>query len=370
MRRPWRLRAGLALAVLGMIAVAGEPLRDNTAAPARARQSISRPGPPSTDHSNREPNLPPAGEIEAPSPPSPTVEHEAKSRIPGSDVELTPTVPVLQVDFDDTTLGHYSEAVAQSDWRSQVEDFDVPFGEPPALAQGMQLEAYRTNRNGYVVPNPEGGRMLRSRLPQGKIGNSINFRVFLDRSYPEAYLTYRVRFGSSFDFSRNGGKLPGLAGGPEGNSPKSCEPVDGTNGFSARMMWHRGGDLDMYVYHPDKPGDCGENFAFQGLRLTDDRWYIIQQRIVMNTPGRRDGLIEGWVDGVKRISHKDIRFRGHGVDDWGVNQLMFHTYFGGNVHKGWVHKRDEFMYYDDIVVSVPERYMVQRRNSAGAVPRW
>lgn len=238
---------------------------------------------------------------------------------------------LLRVDFDDTQLGEYTEARAQADWQDRV-------------------QSHRTNGNGHVVTNPDGGRMLQARLPAHQIGNTVNFKVVLDRHYEEAYLSYRLKFGAGFDFSRLGGKLPGLAGGPDGYAPKSCESTTGTNGFSARMMWHRGGTLENYVYHTDSTTRCGHNFGLSGIELKDSRWYEIRQRVVMNRPGQRNGLLESWVDGVRRFSRSDFGWRAQGETEWGVNQLMFHTYFGGAVVDGWAHDRDEFIYYDDIVL--------------------
>lgn len=251
-----------------------------------------------------------------------------KSATPVADTESAAD-KVMQVDFDGTPLGEYTEVRAQADWDNK-------------------LTSYRTNGNGHIVSNAEGGRMLQAKTDAGTIGNTINFKVVLPTHYDEGVLTYRLRFGDGFDFSKNGGKLPGLAGGPDGYAPKSCEDVDGTNGFSTRHMWHKGGTLENYVYHTDKPSKCGHNFnIYNGL--VHNRWYVIRQRVVMNTPGQYNGILESWVDGVKLFSKTNFRWRASGVTGLGVNQIMFHTYFGGNVLKNWAHDRDEYIFYDDIV---------------------
>lgn len=53
-------------------------------------------------------------------------------------------------------------------------------------------------------------------------------------------LQYEVAFSGAFAFSQ-GGKLPGLRGGPD---PKGCSggnEADGLSCFSARLMWRTGG---------------------------------------------------------------------------------------------------------------------------------
>ena len=70
----------------------------------------------------------------------------------------------------------------------------------------------------------------------GEIGpekNGAGWRFPIGRR-ETAELSYTVRFGKDFDWVK-GGKLPGFCGGPENVS--GGRPADGTNGFSARLMW-------------------------------------------------------------------------------------------------------------------------------------
>ena len=71
---------------------------------------------------------------------------------------------------------------------------------------------------------------------------------YMDGKIPittEVWLEYKIYFCSSFDFVK-GGKLPGLYGGRH-----HCSGGDAaTDCFSARLMWRRNGDGEVYMYIP------------------------------------------------------------------------------------------------------------------------
>jgi len=186
--------------------------------------------------------------------------------------------------------------------------------------------------------------------------------------YEAVEVEYRVRFGSGFDFVR-GGKLPGLTGGignVGGNKP------DGTDGFSARFHWRTDGssgsplrsnqtdraNLTQYLYHPDQPTNFGEDFFYgpanNPLELTSDRWYHFRSRIILNTPGQNDGIVQGWVDGQQLLDLNNIRFRD--IPGLQIDGFFFSTFFGGSGSQ-WNTTADEVAFFDDIrirQIAVPE----------------
>ena len=135
-------------------------------------------------------------------------------------------------------------------------------------------------------------------------------------------MSYRVRFEDGFDFVK-GGKLPGLIGGTGntgGNRP------NGSDGWSGRMMWRRGGDAVQYVYHPDQPGIYGEDFRWE-RRFEPGRWHTVEHRFVMNDPRKHDGILQAWFDGQEALYVDDLRFRD--VDSFAIDQFYTSTFFGG-----------------------------------------
>ncbi|MGL5866334.1 MAG: polysaccharide lyase [Dermatophilaceae bacterium] len=185
--------------------------------------------------------------------------------------------------------------------------------------------------------NMVGEGVLRANYPANKAGGHNSGFIF-DRFFPgaeEATLEYRVRFegaeqGKAFEWAA-GGKLPGLGGTVGGQSPTGCttnaSAIEG--GFSARLMWRKGGALAAYMYLPDRDRSrCGVDITFfEGA--TPDRWYTIRQHIRLNTPGMRDGVLEMFVDGRRTLQKTDMYYRMSGKSKVQINNVLFHTYRGG-----------------------------------------
>ena len=253
--------------------------------------------------------------------------------------------------FDDDPVGTYTVENLNADWNNRPFDNGIEQG------------------RGTIVTGSEAysGNALQVLYPEGSVGSSDNtgggaqWRADLGASYDELYLSYRLRFGEDFDFVR-GGKLPGFSGGTAntgGNVP------DGTDGWSARLHWRTDGsggspttrdtaNVVQYVYHPDQPGTFGQDIRWddgddgQWAEFESDRWYTLEQRVVINTPGENDGIIEAWLDGEKVLEVSNLRFRD--VDSFAIDQVLFSTFFGGSSDI-WAPTKDEYAFYDDFVVS-------------------
>ena len=171
----------------------------------------------------------------------------------------------------------------------------------------------------------------------------------------EAFLQYQIMFGPDWGPTEDGGKLPGIAG-RYGRRPVYADPllyeplsgnggdrttgkhepagakgvpVDWLSGWSARGWFPRFendgnpyGDLTpvvLYVYWPGMPqtgsspyAGTGQTFYVAGTAMAKGKAYTIEHRIKMNSIdlsspdalgngiGRTDGMIEVWLDGVKR----------------------------------------------------------------------
>ena len=236
---------------------------------------------------------------------------------------------LLRVDFDGTALGEYSAGAFHSDW--------------PGVDWVIGLGAGRAE---IVGASAYSGRSLRLKYPAGTYGSraqAIQARIDLPRSYEELHVSYRVRFDEGFDFVR-GGKLPGLIGGTAntgGNRP------NGSDGWSGRMMWRRGGDAVQYVYHPDQPGVYGEDFRW-GRRFEPGQWHTVEHRFVMNTPQSNDGVLQTWFDGRQAVHVDELRFRD--VDSFAIDGFYISTFFGGS-DSTWAPEKDEYISFDDFVIS-------------------
>ncbi len=64
----------------------------------------------------------------------------------------------------------------------------------------------------------------------------------------------------------------------------------------------------------DQPSNFGEDFRWDDgpggtwSTFESDRWYHIQHRIVMNTPGVHDGIAQAWLDGVLVLSERGLGY--------------------------------------------------------------
>src|ERR1700712_749468 len=155
--------------------------------------------------------------------------------------------------------------------------------------------------NMSLIPSGADGVVLQVRYPAGSInpGNSDGvqggggFELRFSSRLEAACLKYRVRFEPGFAFAR-GGKLPGLFGG---QAPRGCAAADLSRGVSARLMWRAAGAGELYLYSPDRTARCGDSIGRDAWRFTPGEWVTVEQQVVLNTPGQRDGTIRIWIDG-------------------------------------------------------------------------
>lgn len=259
---------------------------------------------------------------------------------------LAHAVVIYENDFENDPVGTYTVANLAADWNSPSSNDGVDEGR---VSITDDADAY-------------GGRSLVVTYPEGESNRGKSqWRLDLQGEYDELFLSYRVRFDEGFDFVR-GGKLPGLCGGAcntGGNAPT------GTDGWSARMMWRTDGsggsptnrdtaNIVQYAYHADQPTQFGEDLRWNDgtppvwHEFESDTWYHLQHRVVMNTPGVQDGIIQAWLDGEMVLDVQDLRFRD--TDAFQIDTMYFSTFFGGS-SAPWETTKDERAYFDDFVVS-------------------
>lgn len=207
----------------------------------------------------------------------------------------------------------------------------------------------------YIVEggDPSHQKALRVLFPKGSYSNSsvpgkIQWIVDLAKGFNEIYFSYDIKFDKDFDFVK-GGKIHGLAGGKRnsgGNKP------NGLDGWSSRVIWFSQGKLGQYVYHPDQPSNYGEIFKYtingEDVVAEKGKWYRIVNRVAMNTPKKRDGVVQAWVDDQLVLDIRNLRFRD--TDSMNIDTFYFTTFFGGDGEE-WAAVKDEFIYFDNFRIS-------------------
>jgi hypothetical protein len=196
--------------------------------------------------------------------------------------------------------------------------------------------------------------------PMGKYGNDktgVQWITYLGKSYDHLKLSYSIKFGKHFDFVL-GGKLPGLIGGHVAGHPHSTVTggmrSDGKNGWSARMMWRKGGKIVQYVYHPDQEGKWGDDLEWgidgRPAFFQTGKWYRVSTEIKMNTPKKKDGTIRSWLNDELALEKTNIRFRDNST--FAIDALYFSTFFGGD-DETWSTTKDERVYFADFKIEIP-----------------
>ena len=204
---------------------------------------------------------------------------------------------------------------------------------------------------------PLRGKALRIKVVKGgHYGASLqyNFKKQMGSEPEEIYFRYYLRFGSDWN-PRRGGKLPGV-GGTYGRAGWGGRPSNGRNGWSARGQFkgQREGKtpIGFYCYHADMRGRYGSAWIWQNDKLgylVNNRWYCIEQYVKMNTPGKNDGVLRGWVDGKLAFEKTDVRMRD--VPDLKIECIWINIYHGGT----WSAESDDHLFIDNIVIA--KRYV-------------
>ena len=122
-----------------------------------------------------------------------------------------------------------------------------------------------------------------------------------------ACLTYSVFVPEGFTFGR-GGRLPGLSGA----SFDTDEASDGQKSeFSTRYTWSNDGALDVLGKFPgwSEARAMGVGASGRGIAMKPGQWTELEQEIVLNTPGKNNGILRVWQDGKLVVNKKDIVFR-------------------------------------------------------------
>ncbi|EGN96369.1 polysaccharide lyase family 14 protein, partial [Serpula lacrymans var. lacrymans S7.3] len=152
-------------------------------------------------------------------------------------------------------------------------------------------------------------------------------------------LEYSVFFPEGFMWVK-GGKLPGLYGGHT-----SCSGgADALTCFSTRLMWRQDGAGELYLYAPkakqtaalcsDPQSVCDAAYGFSvgrgSFNYTAGGWTKVRQNIVLNTPGRQDGVFTLDVDGKRVINRTDIFYRDVAALPSSEACYLISTFFGGH----------------------------------------
>jgi hypothetical protein len=195
------------------------------------------------------------------------------------------------------------------------------------------------------------------------------FRDHLEREPEDLYMRYYVRLGSDWSPQVAGGKLPGLAGTYYGTAHAGGwggRTSNGRNGWSARGLFDTivpgpsalagRTPVGTYLYHAGQRGTYGDIEIWNQGRDADrrptgylprQRWVCYEVHVRLNTPGRSDGIVEGWLDGVRAYRRKGLRFRARDAEYLRIERAWLNLYHGGSARAEF----DQHAFFDNVVVA-------------------
>lgn len=202
------------------------------------------------------------------------------------------------------------------------------------LADVVHIGAYD------LQPHPGGGFSFYSPGPKGKGGKGDTDIPIVDLSNArEVSFSYSVKFSKGYKFNK-GGKLPGLCefvcasiltwradtalqdGGTSPEVAATCSGGRHAGGcFSTRFMFRKNGEGELYLYIPpnlNRKNLCGNkgtskcraassNGKTYGVSVgtglwtfKPGEWTTLRQVIHLNTPGKRDGFAQVFINGADK----------------------------------------------------------------------
>ena len=126
------------------------------------------------------------------------------------------------------------------------------------------------------------------------------------RNAGAACLGYNVWVPQGFDYG-TGGVLPGLFG--DFGVAEKTEATQKIPPFSTRMRWRPEGTLQVVPVTQDWLHGDEILLEPSRLRLEQGSWMRIEQEIVLNEPGKADGVLRVWVDGDLKLERGEINYR-------------------------------------------------------------
>lgn len=217
-----------------------------------------------------------------------------------------------------------------------------------AYTQSQMRSDFKTTRSNNVLSGARivqgfNGAGLQITYPEGCVGTPCTLWLHTAlRPTNEVYVSFRIRLERGWVFMK-GGKLPGICGGV---CNSGGNPSNGVDGFSNRIMWRREGALVSYAYYPGQANRHGDDFPWNAY-LSVDKWTRLSQRVVLNTPGSRNGILQAFVDGTRVSNRSNMNWRT--ASSLRIDAFQFSNFFGGS-SPDWAPTHTVRAVYDDILV--------------------
>lgn len=175
-------------------------------------------------------------------------------------------------------------------------------------------------------------------------GAAVQVNIEPSRKYT---LQYRIKYDSNFQSDLHGKQI-GFNFGVGYDGGRADDARKNGNGGSVRLQFDSNGDSisnQLYVYYSEMTGQYGNNPGGQHYSMKKGMWNTIRMTITMqSTVTSRDGRIEVWCNGVKRIDVQNLKFSRE-QPGLKITKLAFESFPGGG---GAIPEYDNYLYIDDL----------------------
>lgn len=257
------------------------------------------------------------------------------------------------VNFENREVGVYGNAEAKEDFMRNTTDKSWWYAMDKNGGQNSKI----------VYDGEEHGNVLQLKYPKGCVGPNDNDTPAcaaqiiqpLVKTADTMWSAYDIFFEEGFEFQL-GGKLPGLCGGKCYTGNAMPETGDG---WSARIMWRKGGNAVQLIYFMGQHSEYGDDFKWDlggknpQAQFTIGKWHRIVNKVSMNTvktpgAGDKNGRVQAWLDGELVLDVDTLRLRDY--DTLHVDKFYLSTFHGGSSAE-WAPTYDNFIRFDNFTVS-------------------
>jgi hypothetical protein len=199
------------------------------------------------------------------------------------------------------------------------------------------------------------GKVLHSFFPEGTIGAGSgmgNYKIPLDSSYQEMYLSWDYYIPGDFDWGESdgitGGKFfGGLAGGKMPNIPHNSSDL--TDGWASMFMFEAG---IFHTYNYFKSSEFDPNGWPLGANISSTPkgvWKTVTIRVKVNNPNQSNGIFEVFVDSTLAYSETSVRYHNSVNTDYLIESIYLNLFWGGGDTARHVSPKDQYMRFDNLI---------------------
>ena len=149
------------------------------------------------------------------------------------------------------------------------------------------------------------GSGFNTTIPRGGISFQWSPFEMSEQAPQSACLSYHVFLPEDFQFAGTG-SLPSLFVGrdfdPRGETMKG-------GGSAARVGWLRDGRATVSLQYASKDGWVNPEIVATNTQWPLGRWVAVEQEVILNSIGKRDGIVRLWFDGQFAGESKGVALR-------------------------------------------------------------